>query len=164
MKPNARLMALALDEARRARGATSPNPAVGAVVVAGGAVVGRGHTQPPGGPHAEVMALHEAGERARGATLYVTLEPCSAWGRTPPCVDAVLGAGIATVHCAMTDPDVRVRGRGLARLAAAGVHTTVGTAAARRRGSSRISSSTASTAGRWWWRSSLPASTAASPR
>src|SRR5947208_3392899 len=101
-------MAQALDEARRARGTTSPNPAVGAVIVRDGVAVGRGYTHPPGGPHAEVVALREAGERARGATMYVTLEPCSTWGRTPPCTRAVIEAGIAELHCAIIDPDERV--------------------------------------------------------
>lgn len=126
-------MALALEQAALAQGHTSPNPAVGAVIVQDGAVVGRGYTQPPGGPHAEVVALRQAGARARGATLYVTLEPCNTWGRTPPCTAAVLEAGITTVHCAMIDPDERVRGGGVAELRAAGLDVTRGDGATQAR-------------------------------
>lgn len=124
--PPSEYMRLALEEADRALGTTSPNPAVGAVVVLDGAVVGRGHTQPPGGPHAEVMALREAGERVRGATMYVTLEPCAHHGRTPPCADALVAAGIAEVRYAIEDPDPHVCGRGRAQLEAAGVRVKVG--------------------------------------
>ena len=103
------------------RGTTSPNPPVGCVVLdAGGATVGVGATAPPGGPHAEVVALREAGERARGGTAVVTLEPCAHHGRTPPCVDALLAAGIAEVHSAVPDPHPAGAG-GAARLRAAGV-------------------------------------------
>ena len=123
-------MRLALQEAERALGTTSPNPAVGAVVVLDGAVVGRGHTQPPGGAHAEVMALAEAGDRARGARVYVTLEPCAHQGRTPPCTDALLAAGVAEVRYAIQDPDPNVCGRGRAQLEAAGVRVQVGDGAA----------------------------------
>ncbi len=119
-------MALALDQARLARGTTSPNPSVGAVVVRGGVVVGRGYTRPPGGPHAEVVALTEAGTRARGATVYITLEPCNIWGRTPPCTRALIEAGVAAVHCALIDPDERVRGGGVRELEAAGIRVVVG--------------------------------------
>lgn len=105
---------------------TWPNPSVGAVVVADGAIVGRGTTAPPGGPHAEVTALTEAGARARGATLYVTLEPCNHYGRTPPCVDAILAAGIARVVVAGGDPHPQVAGSGLARLREAEIALTVG--------------------------------------
>ncbi|HWD07864.1 MAG TPA: bifunctional diaminohydroxyphosphoribosylaminopyrimidine deaminase/5-amino-6-(5-phosphoribosylamino)uracil reductase RibD [Actinomycetota bacterium] len=119
-------MALALRLARKGLATTSPNPAVGAVVVAGGGIVGTGWHRRPGAPHAEVVALQEAGQAARGATLYVTLEPCSHYGRTPPCVDAVLASGIARVVAAMTDPDPRVGGRGSAALTAAGVEVEVG--------------------------------------
>jgi diaminohydroxyphosphoribosylaminopyrimidine deaminase/5-amino-6-(5-phosphoribosylamino)uracil reductase len=119
-------MARALDLARSVYGTTSPNPCVGAVVVKEGRIVGEGATQPPGGLHAEVVALREAGDAARGATLYVTLEPCSFTGRTPPCVDAVREAGIAEVHCAVIDPDEHVRGRGLAALHEAGVRISLG--------------------------------------
>jgi diaminohydroxyphosphoribosylaminopyrimidine deaminase / 5-amino-6-(5-phosphoribosylamino)uracil reductase len=116
--------------ARRALGRTSPNPAVGAVVVKGGRVVGEGYTRPVGGPHAEVVALRAAGDRARGATLYVTLEPCAHHGRTPPCADAVIAAGLARVVVAVGDPHPRVRGRGLRRLRGAGVTVTTGVLAA----------------------------------
>ncbi len=109
-------------------GATSPNPMVGAVVVAGGQIVGRGYHPRLGEPHAEVFALREAGPRARGATLYVTLEPCAHWGRTPPCTEAIIGAGIRRVVAAMIDPDRRMEGRGLRRLAEAGLMTDVGVA------------------------------------
>ena len=101
MTADERWMDAALRQARRALGLSSPNPAVGAVVVRDGMRVGEGHTQPPGGPHAEVMALRAAGERARGATLYVTLEPCAHHGRTPPCTEAVRHAGITRVVAAM---------------------------------------------------------------
>ena len=112
--------------ARRALGRTSPNPAVGAVVVKAGRVVGRGWTRPAGGPHAEVVALRQAGLRARGATLYVTLEPCAHFGQTPPCADAVIAAGLARVVVAVGDPNPRVRGRGLRALAAASIAVTTG--------------------------------------
>jgi len=112
--------------AKRACGRTSPNPPVGAVVVKNGRVVGEGYTRPVGGPHAEVVALGRAGARARGATLYVTLEPCSHFGRTPPCADAVVAAGIARAVVGVGDPNPRVRGRGLRRLANAGIAVTTG--------------------------------------
>src|SRR5579859_7442394 len=95
--------ALALGQA--VAGRTSPNPAVGAVLVRGGQVVGEGATQPAGGAHAEIMALRQAGEAARGATLYVTLEPCSHHGRTPPCTAALIAAGVSAVHYAVADPN-----------------------------------------------------------
>ena len=116
----------ALALARRAVGAVSPNPAVGAVVVRDGQVVGEGHTQPPGQAHAEVVALRQAGSRAAGATLYTTLEPCSHYGRTPPCTQAVIDAGIAEVRSAMADPNPRVNGAGHARLRDAGIVVRVG--------------------------------------
>lgn len=119
-------MRQALSLARKGVGSTSPNPAVGAVVVAGGAVVGTGWHRRAGGDHAEVLALRQAGPLARGATLYVTLEPCSHHGRTPPCVDAVLAAGIARVVAAMEDPDRQVAGQGLQALAEAGLEVEVG--------------------------------------
>lgn len=119
-------MRLALDMAGQRLGTTSPNPTVGAVLVRQGEVVGQGVTQPVGGPHAEVGAIREAGEKAAGAVLYVTLEPCAHHGRTPPCVDRVLSSGIARVVCAMIDPDTRVSGRGVERLRQAGVEVTVG--------------------------------------
>src|SRR5438067_2087770 len=106
-------MQRALELADLARGRSSPNPAVGAVIVRDGLIVGEGYTQPPGQAHAEVVAIRAAGERARGATLYVTLEPCSHFGRTPPCVDAILEAGIDNVHVATTDPFPLVNGAGI---------------------------------------------------
>ncbi len=120
-------MARALDLARGALGTTSPNPTVGAVIVApDGTVAGEGFTQPPPGPHAEVVALRQAGERARGGTLYVTLEPCPHQGRTPPCTDAIIAAGIAEVHYAMADPDPKVNGGGRRALEAAGIRVVAG--------------------------------------
>lgn len=117
------MMAIALRLAERGLGNVAPNPAVGAVIVdeATGEVVGRGWTQPGGRPHAETEAIARAGSRARGATLYVTLEPCSHHGKTGPCADAVIAAGIARVVCAIEDPDPRVAGRGLDRLRDAGI-------------------------------------------
>ncbi|MCY3922857.1 MAG: bifunctional diaminohydroxyphosphoribosylaminopyrimidine deaminase/5-amino-6-(5-phosphoribosylamino)uracil reductase RibD [Chloroflexi bacterium] len=148
-------MARAFELARSVRGTTSPNPAVGAVVARGSQIVGEGTTQPPGspdpasqfgrptqsrgsgggerpsgGPHAEVMALREAGELARGATLYVTLEPCRHYGRTPPCTSAIIEAGVARVVVAYGDPDTRVAGRGLELLREAGVEVSLGDGAA----------------------------------
>lgn len=119
-------MARALALAERARGRTSPNPMVGAVIVGGGAVVGEGYHARAGDAHAETVALAAAGEAARGADLYVTLEPCAHQGRTPPCVDAIVAAGIARVFAAMRDPNPLVDGRGLARLREAGVAVKVG--------------------------------------
>ena len=113
-------MQRALDLAAQALG-TSPNPAVGCVLVKDGTVVGEGFSRPPGGPHAEVVALHDAREAARGATAYVTLEPCSHHGRTPPCVEALIAAGVSRVVFALEDPDERVRGRGREALTAAGI-------------------------------------------
>ena len=114
-------MRAALALARRGLGTTWPNPAVGCVIVRDGRVVGRGWTQPGGRPHAETEALRRAGEAARGATAYVTLEPCSHWGRTPPCCNALAAAGVARVVVAMRDPDPRVDGRGFAMLREAGI-------------------------------------------
>jgi diaminohydroxyphosphoribosylaminopyrimidine deaminase / 5-amino-6-(5-phosphoribosylamino)uracil reductase len=119
-------MARALRLARRGLYTTHPNPRVGCVLVRDGEVVGEGWHERTGEPHAEVNALRAAGERARGATAYVTLEPCSHHGRTPPCSDALLEAGVARVVAAMRDPNPRVAGQGLARLAAAGVETASG--------------------------------------
>jgi diaminohydroxyphosphoribosylaminopyrimidine deaminase/5-amino-6-(5-phosphoribosylamino)uracil reductase len=104
----------------------SPNPAVGAVIVKDGAIVGEGYTQPPGSNHAEIVALQQAGDKARGATMYVTLEPCCHQGRTPPCTKAIIAAGIADVHISIIDPSLRVCGRGKAELEAAGIKTFVG--------------------------------------
>lgn len=114
-------MRAALALARRGLGSTWPNPSVGCVIVRGGRVVGRGWTQPGGRPHAETEALARAGGAARGATAYVTLEPCSHWGRTPPCCDALIAVGVARVVAATGDPDPRVDGRGLRRLRDAGI-------------------------------------------
>ena len=127
-------MQRALELARAALGTTSPNPTVGAVIVAGGEIVGEGATQPPPGPHAEVVALEQAGERARGATMYVTLEPCPHQGRTPPCTGAIIEAGVAEVRYAMADPDPLVDGGGHRKLEEAGVrvHAGEGEAEARR--------------------------------
>ncbi|SHM08103.1 diaminohydroxyphosphoribosylaminopyrimidine deaminase [Paracoccus solventivorans] len=116
----------ALRLARRGLGNVWPNPAVGCVIVAAGLVVGRGWTQPGGRPHAERMALDAAGAAARGATAYVTLEPCAHHGRAPPCSDALVAAGVARVVSALTDPDPRVAGRGHARLRAAGIEVVEG--------------------------------------
>jgi diaminohydroxyphosphoribosylaminopyrimidine deaminase/5-amino-6-(5-phosphoribosylamino)uracil reductase len=113
--------------AARARGRTGPNPMVGAVVARGGTVVGEGYHARAGAPHAEVVALSQAGARARGATLYVNLEPCCHHGRTPPCTDAILAAGVVEVVASMRDPDPRVDGRGIRALRAARVKVRVGT-------------------------------------
>jgi diaminohydroxyphosphoribosylaminopyrimidine deaminase/5-amino-6-(5-phosphoribosylamino)uracil reductase len=132
-----RFMQLALALGRRGLGRTWPNPAVGAVIVresAGGPiVVGRGWTQAGGRPHAETEALRRAGAAARGATLYVTLEPCSHHGKTPPCADAIITAGITRVVSAMEDPNLQVAGEGHARLRAAGIAVEVGVGAAEAR-------------------------------
>ena len=124
-----RFMALALSLGRRGLGRTWPNPAVGAVIVKDGGIVGRGWTQAGGRPHAEVEALRRAGEAARGATLYVTLEPCSHHGKSPPCADAVIAAGMSRVVSALEDPNPEVAGAGHARLRAAGITVDVGTGA-----------------------------------
>ena len=127
---DSRFMRLALWLGRRGLGRTWPNPAVGAVIVRDAEIVGRGWTQPGGGPHAEIEALQRAGEMARGATLYVTLEPCSHHGKSPPCADAVIASGIARVVSAMDDPNPEVAGRGHARLRSAGIAVDVGIEAA----------------------------------
>ena len=119
-------MALALALGRRGLGRTWPNPAVGAVIVKDGVVVGRGWTQPGGRPHAETEALRRAGDAARDATLYVTLEPCSHFGKTPPCADAIVAAGVARVVSAIEDPNPEVAGKGHARLRAADIAVDVG--------------------------------------
>ncbi len=121
-----RMMRRALELAVKGRGRTSPNPMVGAVLVRDGGVVGEGFHPHLGGPHAEVVALDAARERAQGATLYVTLEPCCHTGRTPPCTDAVIRAGIARVVAAVDDPNPAVRGQGFARLREAGIAVEVG--------------------------------------
>ncbi|MBO0724618.1 MAG: bifunctional diaminohydroxyphosphoribosylaminopyrimidine deaminase/5-amino-6-(5-phosphoribosylamino)uracil reductase RibD, partial [Blastocatellia bacterium] len=107
--------------ARLAEGRTSPNPMVGAVIVRDGRVVGEGYHHRAGAPHAEIEALRDAGDFARGAAMYVTLEPCAHYGRTPPCVDAIIDAGVSEVYYAVGDPNPRVNGKAHAQLKAAGV-------------------------------------------
>jgi diaminohydroxyphosphoribosylaminopyrimidine deaminase/5-amino-6-(5-phosphoribosylamino)uracil reductase len=124
-----RFMQLALALGRRGQGRTWPNPAVGAVIVKDGVIVGRGWTQPGGRPHAEVEALRRAGDAARGGTLYATLEPCSHFGKSPPCADAVIAAGITRVVSAIEDPNPEVAGQGHARLRAAGIAVDIGVGA-----------------------------------
>jgi diaminohydroxyphosphoribosylaminopyrimidine deaminase/5-amino-6-(5-phosphoribosylamino)uracil reductase len=119
-------MAQALSLAKLALGHVSPNPAVGAVIVKKRKVIGQGYTQPPGYDHAEIMALKEAGAAAHGATLYVTLEPCCHYGRTPPCTKAIISAGIKQVHAAMIDPNPKVGGKGRAELEKAGIRVNIG--------------------------------------
>ncbi len=123
-------MRRALRLAARGRGRVSPNPMVGAVIVDDrGQVVGEGYHHEIGGPHAEAHALLAAGDRSRGATLYCTLEPCTVSGRTPPCAEAVVAAGIRRLVCALPDPDRRVSGRGFSRLREAGIEIEIGLAA-----------------------------------
>jgi len=126
---DARLMRAALALARRGLGRTWPNPSVGCVIVKDGMVVGRGWTQPGGRPHAETEALARAGRSAKGANAYVTLEPCCHHGKTPPCTDALIAAGIRRAVVAIEDPDPRVAGKGIAALRAAGVSVELGPAA-----------------------------------
>ena len=121
-----RWMAAALRFGRRGMGLAAPNPSVGALIVRDGVLVGRGVTAPGGRPHAERLAIDEAGEAAHGATLYVTLEPCSHHGATPPCAEAIVAAGLARVVCPLEDPDDRVAGAGFAILRAAGIELNVG--------------------------------------
>ena len=123
---DARYMALAFTLGRRGLGNTWPNPAVGAVIVKDGVILGRGWTQPGGRPHAEIEALRRAKKAAQGATLYVTLEPCSHQGKTPPCADAIIKAGIARVVSALEDPNPEVAGKGHARLREKGITVDVG--------------------------------------
>jgi len=119
-------MRAALTLAARGLGRVAPNPAVGCVIVKDGRVVGRGWTQPGGRPHAETEALRQAGRAAAGATVYVTLEPCAHHGKTPPCAEALVSAGVARVVAALEDPDTRVAGRGLAILREAGIAVALG--------------------------------------
>ena len=119
-------MRAALALARRGLGSAWPNPAVGCVLVREGRVMGRGWTQPGGRPHGETEALARAGEWARGATAYVSLEPCCHWGKTPPCTDALIAAGVVRVVVPVEDPDPRVSGRGIARLRSAGIEVVTG--------------------------------------
>src|SRR5947208_322581 len=125
-RADARFMARALALAAEGLGRTFPNPPVGAVFARGGRVVGEGFHRRAGAPHAEIEALRAAGGRVRGATLYVTLEPCAHHGRTPPCADALVGLGLRRVVVAMVDPNPRVRGRGIAKLRRAGIPVVVG--------------------------------------
>ena len=120
-----RWMALALSMGERGLGQTWPNPSVGCVIIKGNRVLGRGHTQIGGRPHAEVMALRQAGDGARGATAYVTLEPCAHTGQTPPCASALIDAGLSRVVVATTDPDTRVAGKGIQMLRDAGIKVTL---------------------------------------
>jgi diaminohydroxyphosphoribosylaminopyrimidine deaminase / 5-amino-6-(5-phosphoribosylamino)uracil reductase len=126
-------MRAALALARRGVGAVWPNPSVGCVLVAEGRIVGRGWTQPGGRPHGETEALARAGAAARGATAYVSLEPCCHWGRTPPCADALIAAGVARIVVPLEDPDPRVSGGGIARLREAGIPVEMGLCAAEAR-------------------------------
>ncbi|WP_407492843.1 bifunctional diaminohydroxyphosphoribosylaminopyrimidine deaminase/5-amino-6-(5-phosphoribosylamino)uracil reductase RibD [Pseudooceanicola sp. MF1-13] len=121
-----RYLALALSLGRRGQGRTWPNPAVGCVIVNDGRIVGRGWTAPGGRPHAEPQALAQAGDAARGATAYVSLEPCAHHGKTPPCSQALIDAGIARVVAPLEDTDPRVSGQGFAQLRAAGIEVTTG--------------------------------------
>ena len=124
-------MEMAYGLAEKARGRTSPNPLVGAIVVRDGEVVGHGYHEEPGKPHAEILALGMAGPRAKGATLYLTLEPCVHWGRTAPCVDSVIAAGLRGVVVSAVDPNPLVNGKGIRRLEEAGIDVSVGLLAER---------------------------------
>ncbi len=119
-------MKIALDLAKKGKGTTSPNPMVGAVVVKGNRIVGRGYHKKAGSPHAEVVAIKDAGGNCRNATLYITLEPCVHYGRTPPCVPLILKAGIKRVVIAMEDPNPLVKGKGIAALKEGGIEVEVG--------------------------------------
>jgi diaminohydroxyphosphoribosylaminopyrimidine deaminase/5-amino-6-(5-phosphoribosylamino)uracil reductase len=133
MKPQATFMQRALALARRGHGRVSPNPLVGCVIVKNGKIVGEGYHSFYGGPHAEVMALRKAGQRSRGATMYLTLEPCTHWGKTPPCLPLVAQSGIKKAYIAMPEPNPKVSGRGIKGLKSAGiaVYTGLETEAAR---------------------------------
>lgn len=124
-----RWMAEAIALARSMQGHVWPNPSVGCVIVGDGKAVGRGQTQVGGRPHAERVALDDAGDLAHGASLYVTLEPCCHWGKTPPCADAITAAGVTVVHASLQDPDPRVNGGGFRKLREAGIRVEVGLAA-----------------------------------
>jgi len=126
MNPDEQLMRQALSLARRGLGSTSPNPVVGALVVKGGRVIGSGYHKKAGEPHAEIEALRKAGDGARGATLYVTLEPCNHYGRTPPCTKAILESGIRAVVVGIGDPNPHVKGGGAAFLRAQGLEVRCG--------------------------------------
>ena len=114
--PSEALMRRALAEAEKGRGRTRPNPNVGAIIARGDTIIATGFTAPAGGPHAEARAIAAAGEAARGADIYVTLEPCNHFGRTPPCSEAIIKAGIARVITGVVDPNPDVRGGGIGRL------------------------------------------------
>jgi diaminohydroxyphosphoribosylaminopyrimidine deaminase/5-amino-6-(5-phosphoribosylamino)uracil reductase len=120
------MMQRCLQLAQQARGQTAPNPLVGAVIVKNGQIIGEGFHPKAGQPHAEIFALRAAGEQAKGATIYVNLEPCSHYGRTPPCADALIEAGIAKVVVGMIDPNPKVAGSGVNRLQSAGIEVTIG--------------------------------------
>ena len=126
-------MARALELGRQALGFSSPNPAVGAVIVRDGEIVGEGFTQPPGGRHAEIVALEQAGDRARGATMYTTLEPCSHHGRTPPCAEEIIAAGLGAVDIAVLDPHPPVNGSGRRLLEENGISERVSAIPQRKR-------------------------------
>ena len=132
-RTDATFMEMAYGLAEKAVGRASPNPCVGAVIVRGGSIVGHGHHEGAGQPHAEIIALRRAGARANGATLYVTLEPCVHWGRTPPCADAVLAAGFRRIVISALDPNPRIFGKGARRLRRAGLDVSVGLLAERNR-------------------------------
>jgi diaminohydroxyphosphoribosylaminopyrimidine deaminase/5-amino-6-(5-phosphoribosylamino)uracil reductase len=119
-------MRLAITLALRRKGLTHPNPTVGCVIVKGGEIVGLGNHKKAGYPHAEIVALDQAGEKARGATMYLTLEPCTHWGRTPPCTDAIIRSGIKRVFVATTDPNPIIAGGGVKKLRSAGIEVKVG--------------------------------------
>ncbi len=119
-------MRQALSLAKLALGQVSPNPAVGALIIKDGEIVGQGYTQPPGSWHAEIMALKQAGEKARRGAMYVTLEPCCHYGRTPPCTKAIIAAGIAEVHMAILDPNPLVAGKGKEEIEREGIKTYLG--------------------------------------
>lgn len=123
------LMGHAIGLARRGLGSVWPNPSVGCVIVSAGRIVGRGTTQPGGRPHAETQALAQAGPLSRNATAFVTLEPCAHHGKSPPCADALINAGIRSAHVALRDPDPRVNGKGVEKLQDAGITVTIGTCA-----------------------------------
>ena len=126
MNINEKYMKLAIELAKQAEGKTSPNPLVGAVIVKNNKIIGRGYHKKAGLPHAEINALHEAGSGAKGSTLYVTLEPCDHFGRTPPCTDAIIAEGIKEVFAAMQDPNPVNNGRGIRKLRANGIKVYVG--------------------------------------
>src|SRR5438876_11211656 len=126
MKGDLRFMQRALALARRGIRTTSPNPCVGAVLVRNGRIIAEAHHKRAGGPHAEVFIFRRAGKRARGATLYVTMEPCCTYGRTPPCTDAIIAAGVKRVVVAACDPNPKHDGRGLTVLKRAGIRVEAG--------------------------------------